>query len=543
MKTLLFSISFFLIFFYGHSAKHILYSAGVNANNLRYLISTAAPGDTIFLNSSLAGVELNSDELLIDKPISIFGVFHTQYIERSSSNGTPAFRVFKLVHCGDVFLKNIEVRGGISPTDSYSVPTHGGAILISDTNCHLHMENCVIRGNIASYGQFVNAGVNTHYPHGGSGGGICNYGKLTMVSCEISNNRAGNGGVVHYVDKDNTNGQFICCWGGDGGAIVNYYKAVLLNCSFFDNKAGNGGYFSSPFPNDECSGEGGDGGAIFNYSKLEIINSVFVHNSPGVSYKTSGGYQANHGIGGSIYNLRILYITNSTFAGHNYFDDYGIYGNEDDINAMQSNCVFCSGNFSLVLSNSILYNALGGVVPELQVSDSNAVSINYSLVRKINWIKLHGEKNLHNVDPMFVPTSNFRLSFNSPCINSGNPNTANLPDTDIDGQPRIVENVVDMGASEYQGFTGNNQEKEMEVIIFPNPSNGDFSVCNNNLNNSEIVVLSVIDMLGKTMLVQSYNQIDSPLKINLSGKVSSGIYFLNILTEKGNYRKKLIINQ
>ena len=57
--------------------------------------------------------------------------------------------------------------------------------------------------------------------------------------------------------------------------------------------------------------------------------------------------------------------------------------------------------------------------------------------------------NLNNVDPLFVGSSNYRLSSSSPCINAGNNSAPSIPTTDEDGNPRISGGTVDMGAYEY----------------------------------------------------------------------------------------------
>ena len=52
--------------------------------------------------------------------------------------------------------------------------------------------------------------------------------------------------------------------------------------------------------------------------------------------------------------------------------------------------------------------------------------------------------------PLFVDpeAGNWRLQSNSPCINSGF-NSRNLPATDLDGNPRIAGQEVDIGAYEF----------------------------------------------------------------------------------------------
>jgi len=63
-----------------------------------------------------------------------------------------------------------------------------------------------------------------------------------------------------------------------------------------------------------------------------------------------------------------------------------------------------------------------------------------------------------SIDPMFVDPSNgdYHLQAGSPCIDVGTNDASGLPETDFDGNPRIIDGddkegaVVDMGAFEYQ---------------------------------------------------------------------------------------------
>src|SRR5437667_6508269 len=56
---------------------------------------------------------------------------------------------------------------------------------------------------------------------------------------------------------------------------------------------------------------------------------------------------------------------------------------------------------------------------------------------------------------MFIDLAggNFRLQPGSPCINAGN-NFYVSTSTDLDGNPRIINGTVDMGAYEFQGASG-----------------------------------------------------------------------------------------
>ena len=61
--------------------------------------------------------------------------------------------------------------------------------------------------------------------------------------------------------------------------------------------------------------------------------------------------------------------------------------------------------------------------------------------------------NLNKLDPLFADMviEDFHLQPASPCVDSGNLAVVPLPATDIEGLPRVVNAVVDMGAYEYQG--------------------------------------------------------------------------------------------
>jgi hypothetical protein len=513
-----------------------VYSGGINGINLRYYISIASAGDTIYINNSLAGITLETDELLIDKPLSIFGTIHTQYIERSNVSGTPAFRIFRFINCGNVYLKNLEITGGLSPNIN-SVPSNGGAILVSDTNCYVHLENCIIRLNQASSGTIVSQPSLENLPGGGCGGAISNYGKITLKSCEINNNSAGKGGIAYYPIPPDPDGQCLGCPGGNGGAIINFGNTILLNCILIDNRAGNGGYFSDPFGYFSCSGDGGSGGAVFNSqnAELSITNCLFAQNSPGTSTLMFQGQ------GGAIYNSGNLNIWNSTLSKHTFLSEDNVNINPNIRGKSPTTTVVCSFGSSLSIANSILFNGSGGSVTDLILADTNSAIISYSLLGKINWNILEGDNNLLGLDPLFISSEDYHLSFNSPCINKGNPDGTNLTDTDLDGFSRVVESIVDMGAYEFQGFTETSAYHVGELNLFPNPSTGDININNAGLNIKEFLDVTISDLNGKRIFQQRFFHPDSILKINLPQRIDNGVYVIHINTENKTFMQKLII--
>ena len=59
-----------------------------------------------------------------------------------------------------------------------------------------------------------------------------------------------------------------------------------------------------------------------------------------------------------------------------------------------------------------------------------------------------------DMDPDFAAAANgnYHLASGSPCISAGSPNAPSLPSTDLDGNPRVVGGMVDMGCYELTGL-------------------------------------------------------------------------------------------
>ena len=76
-----------------------------------------------------------------------------------------------------------------------------------------------------------------------------------------------------------------------------------------------------------------------------------------------------------------------------------------------------------------------------------AFNNNYQVLNG-TWYKEN--QNIH-ADPLFVDSENgdFHLKPSSPCINSGTADAPGLPETDFEGDPRIVGGAPDIGADEY----------------------------------------------------------------------------------------------
>jgi hypothetical protein len=301
-------------------------------------------------------------------------------------------------------------------------------------------------------------------------------------------------------------------YGGGGGMYNNNSSPTLTNVSFSGNSADYGGgggmwnhFNSSPTLTDvSFSGNSASyGGGIYNYdvSGLELTNVSFSGNSadhgggmfnydnssPTLTNVSFSGNSAERG--GGMYNRENSpVLTNVSFSGNSALEFGGGMRNRENSSPVLTNVSFSGNsaqlgggmynvdNSSFTMRNSIFWNnqdSTGTGTPGASIFNVvSSATIEYSLVQGWN---PSGQGNLNGTDPannpLFVempnpdsaPTTagNLRLQAGSPAIDKGN-NDADLDaggsgtatiadiDTDLDGNARIVEGTVDLGAYESQ---------------------------------------------------------------------------------------------
>jgi fibronectin-binding autotransporter adhesin len=297
------------------------------------------------------------------------------------------------------------------------------------------------------------------------GGGILNDGSgMTVSKTTFRENAANQGGgvynastmrVVDSIFEDNQSGNETF-----GGGIYNNDLLEVLGAIMRNNSAGVGGAF---YNTDHAkaiirrsliqgNSAAADAGGVFNDGDLVVINSAFSGN---VSRGTMGR-------GGGIYNTDRLTITNSTVSGNAVA---GMGGTGAGV---------CNlGN--LTINNSIVS----------QNSPSDAMS-SFNPDSGEDWAGVViSSNNLMGVDPGFIRApspgvdgvwgtndddwGDLRLDGESAAINAGD--NALAVDVEgealaigLDGQPRVADSVVDIGAYERQESASANREAASLVV-------------------------------------------------------------------------------
>jgi len=280
------------------------------------------------------------------------------------------------------------------------------------------------------------------------GGGMYSMaGSPTLTEATFTGNQANWGGGMYNNASTPTLTEviFIGNQANRGGGMYNLESSpTLTGVTFADNQAdhfGGGMYNSGGSPtlvdvtfigNRAAT----DGAGLYNWqSRPTVTNAVFSGNQAG----SSGGGMANA-------NGSIPTLTNVTFSGNRAHEGAG--GGMHNLDS------------SPTLVNCIVWGNAAPASPQMHNAGTSMPNLTYSLIQG----GYAGEGNI-DADPLFVnpvsadqaPTTagDYRPRFGSPAIDAGT-NDAVTVDTDLDGNPRIVDGtddgnaIVDMGAYECQ---------------------------------------------------------------------------------------------
>jgi len=276
-------------------------------------------------------------------------------------------------------------------------------------------------------------------------------------------------------------------------------KATIRNCTFIDNHAG---YEAAAidaswmdlvvdnciFENNHTGYEGGAISYFSGHSPTDAIsfvckNSIFTDNSAGygggaIDIRGSGSfynclfdnnfadYEAgviSHFDYGIVESVNCTFVNNSTNGDGSVLDIF-TWG-DTNIRGNFTNCIFNgnSGNNLISVGGqaddaTILFSALESCPPDVFCD-------NHSIFTS---------------EPGFVGAGDYRLDIDSPCVDTGL--NAVLPAdllTDLDGNARIINHVVDMGVYESGIRTNANESLTSDIAVYPNPVRDNLSVQTN----------------------------------------------------------------
>jgi predicted outer membrane repeat protein len=441
--------------------------------SLQSALNNASAGDEIWIADGTYFPTTSSDRsasFVIPDGVKLYGGFDGDESSLSDRNiientailsgdigttGNTTDNVYQVVTLTDVTRDTVLdgftiTRGNADNTSFGSNDNSGGGIYAFNSSAVL--SNLTIVENNARFGGGMYSGESQHQ----------------LSNIEFLNNTSTDGGGGFYT-SESTDSLNNVTFGynfvdGEGGGIFNDRSTLNLNnVEFVANRANTdgGGIYNSPsglfslsngiFLNNAALDQGG---AIFN------VRASFVEQQYLISDTIFKGNVADTGAG--IYNSQID-TTANTVADSLFEDNYsriggGIYNLRSSPRIVNNTFTNNTSQFGSGISsegdsddqpsviNSILWDNLS-IFGQDPIRDNGSVTgVSFSLVEG----GFSGNENI-NEDPQFVDPDDFdyRLSSGSPALNSGtNDDASTDDDTDLAGNPRIVDNTVDLGAYE-----------------------------------------------------------------------------------------------
>jgi hypothetical protein len=373
-----------------------------------------------------------------------------------------------------VYVENIDFKGKAITIKSETGPY--ATVIDGDSSGSVVKFTSNEGANSVLDGFTITNGTGTYIPPFYYGGGInCTHSAPTITNNIITGNSCySGGGIMCYISPDAatiTNniirGNSVETFGA--GIYCTSAAPTIINNIITENSADNRG-----------------GGITCAYnSTATIVNNLIYDNTAGSG---AGIYCLING------SALIVNNTISKNTGTNYGG--GI----------------CCYNSSPTAVNNIIWNNKALLGPEISITNST-LFISYSDVKggqdsvyvesgTLNW----GDSMI-DTDPLYVDTLNydFHLTEHSPCINVGNTDTTGLclPSCDLDGNPRIYDETIDMGSYECQvtGIDDWGLSKKGNILYqnYPNPFRS-VSTIRFKLNYADHVTLKMYNILGQEVI-------------------------------------------
>ncbi|MFH1999551.1 MAG: right-handed parallel beta-helix repeat-containing protein [Planctomycetota bacterium] len=355
----------------------------------------------------------------------------------------------------DCIIKENWALNGGGMCNIFSSPTVTNCTF--ENNSTLHHGSGVFNEKESSP-TFIKCSFNKNETANGLGGGMYNLMESSPVLkyCLFTENSAGDGGGGMYSvnsTPDLSHCDFVSNEGELGGGVWNdCCSPVFTHCTFAQNAAEEGGGMYNAYSKallTSCTfyaNEAYEGGALNNnfFADVKLVDCRFIENSAFERGVVLNGLASWPEFVGCVFsgNSAFLYgsavfsrsacptFTNCTFTGNEVLYSSGAAIHTRGVNSRA------------VFTNCIVY---GNDPVEIKAAGGQTI-VSYSNVRG-------GYSGTGNIDaePLFVDAGNHdvHLTVGSPCRDSGDGSAAGLPDYDFEGDPRIHDGFVDMGADEF----------------------------------------------------------------------------------------------
>ncbi len=219
--------------------------------------------------------------------------------------------------------------------------------------------------------------------------------------------------------------------GGNGGGIsITYFSSPLVQNNLIQ---GNAAY------------NNGGGISVQSYNSPSVVQNVIVGNSA-LGGGSGGGLWVSPG-------SSLQTFLNNTVAGNTAFDNTsGLFVTGIGQNATFTNNIVVAANGQVAVSCNSNYSSIS---PLFSYNDAFSSSGQ-------NWAGICATSSYPgniSADPQFFSTTDFHIPWGSPAVDAGANSPANLPSTDFDGNPRVVDGngdgvaVVDLGVYEVSPTT------------------------------------------------------------------------------------------
>jgi hypothetical protein len=569
--------------------------AGSPCATIPRAINQASPGDTVDIAAGAYTGSITINKTLVLRGA---GESNT-IIQAHVNPGMAENRVITLADGLIVVITDVTIRHGKSTQSGGGIMNGGTTLTLKNVTFTNNSTDFWGGGlYVGSQGYTSMTDVTFNGNTASIGGGMIilslqNPAQLTNVTFNENSATASGGGLANLSHSVISGVSFIGNTAQWGGGMFNQDSSPLLtDITFIDNEASSGGglfnlisteegltFISNPtlinvsFIGNEATE---DGGGMYDYSIAELHNVIFHDNRA-----TRGGGMFNENAeptlinviftgnnagssGGGTYNLDSRpVIVGSVYNGNKANFGGGMTNNNSSPELVN---VTISGNEAItnngggmrniggalpVLTNTIVWgNTAATVGNEIYNSASGSVELRYSLYKNEENDIVEGEG--FTVDefsitgnPRFADavSGDLRLGSGSPAIDAGYPDTDltlflmnddELP-VDLDGNSRVFNGRIDLGAYEYNEPSTNVEEiAALPTTVelhqnYPNPFNPSTMIIYA-LPEQTRVELAVFDMLGRriAVLVDDHQPAGLHEVQFTAGDISSGIYLYRL---------------